>query len=117
MNRYNATIQQNASWVLNVTITDSGGTAKNLTGYTGKSQIKSAYGASAVLAEPTVTITDAANGKLEIKLTAAQTAALAVTVPGKLPVWDVLISNTENTLTFRILEGNVTVTPGVTVWS
>jgi len=121
MRKYNAEIQQNASWILNIQVTDSGGTPMNLTNYTGKSQIKPAYGSSIVLASPTVTITVPLEGRIKIELTATQTALLEPTPTtckaNELPVWDVLISNQDNTYTPRILEGTVTITPGVTVWS
>jgi hypothetical protein len=119
MARYNITIQQNASWELNVTVNDSAGTPVNLTGWTGQSQIKSSYGSSTVLASPTITITNAATGKLKISLTEAQTETLTATTSRtiNLPVWDALIANSGETVVLRILEGTATVTPGVTVWS
>jgi hypothetical protein len=124
---YNPIIQQNATWEITLTLKnpspDGGitpGTPFNLTGYTGQSQIKAADGS--VLASPTVTIMDTTNGVVKISMNITQTASLAATstaTPPKppLPVYDVLIANTDLSKVFRILGGSVTVNSGVTHWT
>lgn len=119
-NKYSPIIQQNASWIITLTLKDSGGTPLNLTNWTGKSSIKTAYDGT-VLATPTVTITTPLQGAVTIQLTAAQTALLTPTPtqPNKTPapVWDVLLSNSDNSIVYRVLEGPVVVLPGVTKWT
>jgi uncharacterized protein involved in outer membrane biogenesis len=126
---YSPVVQQNATWEIQITITrpqpDPSLPALpfDLTTFTGQSQIKASYDAgAAVLASPVVTIVDPVNGKLKIFLSIAQTAALQATsikTPPNppLPVWDVLIANTDKSQAYSILSGNVTVKPGVTHWT
>src|ERR1039457_250047 len=98
---YSPVVQQNATWEIQITITRPDNTPLDLTTFTGQSQIKASYDAgAAVLASPVVTIVDPVNGKLKIFLSIAQTAALQATsikTPPNppLPVWDVLIANTD----------------------
>ena len=120
---YSPVVQQNATWEIQITITRPDNTPFDLTTFTGQSQIKASYDAgAAVLASPVVTIVDPVNGKLKIFLSIAQTAALQATsikTPPNppLPVWDVLIANTDKSQAYSILSGNVTVKPGVTHWT
>ena len=120
---YSPVVEQNATWEIQITITRPDNTPFDLTTFTGQSQIKASYDAgAAVLASPVVTIVDPVNGKLKIFLSIAQTAALQATsikTPPNppLPVWDVLIANTDKSQAYSILSGNVTVKPGVTHWT
>jgi hypothetical protein len=123
---YNPTIPNNATWGISVTILQppvapaTVGLPFDLTTYTGKSEIRSHDG-NTVLATCTVTITNAALGQLRCFLSLAQAALLhptsAVVSPKTaLPVWDVIIGNSDQSKVFRIVEGVVTVQNGVTHW-
>ena len=126
---YNPTIQQNATWEINMVIRnpspDGGvtqGSPFDLTNYTGQCQIKSAVDGT-VLTSPTVTIVDATTGKLSISTSITQNASLPVTSttnPPKppLPVYDALIGNADTPpRIIKILKGSVTVEGGVTHWT
>lgn len=119
---YNPIIQQYSTWEITLTLQNSDLTPFDLTDYTGKSQIRASFSDATVLTSPTVTITDPTHGIMKISLTLTQTSGLAPTATNcpsqaKLPVWDVLISNTDNSITFVVVAGSVTVIPGVTHWT
>ena len=119
---YNPVIQQNTTWEVNVTITNSDNTPFDLTSFTGQGQIKALPTDLIALAQLTVTVTSALAGKLKIHLPMTQAALLPVTsiaVPPKppLPVYDVLIGNTDKSQVFSILSGSITVKAGVTHWT
>lgn len=81
----------------------------DISGYTISSQLRRSYYSANVSANLICTITDAANGEVTLSLNAANTASLK---PGRY-LFDVLSKDTSN-VTSRILEGIITVTPGVT---
>jgi len=94
----------------------------NLLNYTGQSSIRATYDSTVALATPVVTITDAPNGVLKVKLDLVQSALLEVTPSPvtpkvKLPVWDILIGNADHSTVLVVLSGDVTVKPGVTHWA
>jgi hypothetical protein len=115
---YNPTIKQYSTWEINLSLKHADGTAFVLTDYSGRSQIRSAFSSDVILGSPTVTITNPTNGLVKVHLSIEQTAALSVTdvKVSPLPVWDVLIANTDQTKTFVVAQGRVTVEPGVTRW-
>jgi hypothetical protein len=120
MNKYNPIIQQNASWIITTIVNDATGHPIDLTNWTGESSIKAHYNDTTILLHPTITITNPTYGELTISLTDVQTATLRPTPPQPckhpLPVWDVLIANADRSIVYRILEGFITVLPGVTQW-
>lgn len=65
--------------------TDSAGTAIDITGWTFLAQIRESPGADLVLKAFNVTVTDAANGNLDITLSASDVADLEA---GRLLSWD-----------------------------
>ncbi|HEY5688362.1 MAG TPA: hypothetical protein VIS27_08670 [Yeosuana sp.] len=83
--------------------------AVNLVGYNVSSQMRKSYYAANSSANLTCAITDATNGEITIFLSKDTTANLS---PGRY-VFDVLLEDDEAANT-RILEGIITVTPGVT---
>lgn len=89
----------------------------NLTGWSGKSQIRASADATAVLAEFTVTISDQAvtPGGVLLVLTPAQTAALPATASPTVPaaIWDVQLTNGAGEIR-TFIRGAVTVTREVT---
>ena len=114
---YNPTIQQYSSWEIFLFLHNPDGSPFILTDYSGESQIRPAYGSATILASPTVTVTDPTNGAIKVHLTKEQTALLSPAAHGAaLPVWDVLLSNTDTSDTFVVAQGRVTVIPGVTQW-
>ena len=105
----NLLIEQGTSFATTITLDDVNGVAFDLTGYTGKSQIRKSYYSVNAAANLNITIVDAANGNTLITLDAANTANI---FPGRY-VYDVKMIDSANTTT-RILEGIITVTAGVT---
>jgi hypothetical protein len=121
MTTYNPTIKNNETWTLPITINQAGGAPFNLTNYTGKSQIRSADGLT-VLATPVVTITAPLLGQLTVVLSLAQAALLrptSTTTPPKspLPIWDVIVGNSDQSNVFEVVSGEITVKAGVTTWT
>jgi hypothetical protein len=80
----------------------------NLTNYGLSAQMRKHATATGVTTF-TTSFYDAANGKIQIGLSTAQTASLK---PGRY-VYDVVITNTSNKME-RVVEGMVLVSPGVT---
>ena len=106
--RLNLTIEQGSTFSRVVTITNSEGNPVNITSSTFSGQIRKRYGSTDVEATFTCIVTDGANGKLSVQLTAEQTAACST---GDL-VYDIEWYNSNNTA--RLLEGTATITPEVT---
>ena len=103
----NLFIDQGSNVLVTILVTDATGTARNITGYTGRGQLKRSYYSTTNTAF-TITISNT-EGEVNLSLTADQTANLKY---GRY-VYDVeLVSNTYNVE--RILEGIVTVYPEVT---
>ncbi len=103
----NLTINARESFSRDLDILSAGGGPVNLTGYSGASHIRkhTDSGLSAVMA---VGITSAADGKLRLSLTDAQTAGLT---PGR-HVYDVLLTKPSGSKLIAV-EGSVLVRPGI----
>ncbi len=101
-------VEQYASFSTTVNVEDSNGDAINLSGYTAASQIRKSY-YSSIANSFTTTITGIANGEITLAMTAANTALLT---PGR-SLFDLVITAPNGTKT-RVVEGIVTITPGVT---
>jgi hypothetical protein len=119
---YNAVVQQNATWEVTLTMTNPDGSPFILTDFTGQSQVKTTYDSVSVLTSPVVTIVSALEGKLKVHMSLVQTALLPITSTSQppkppLPVYDVVIGNTDKSRVFVVLSGNMTVKPGVTEWT
>lgn len=104
---YNLVMEQGSTFNTVVTYADSSGVASDLTSYEVSCQMRRSY-YSANSTSITSVITAPEDGEITLSLTPAQTANVR---PGRY-VYDINIS-TAGTVT-RILEGIVTVTPGVT---
>jgi hypothetical protein len=102
----NLVIDQRTDYSTSINLTDDDGNVVDLTGYTANSQIRKTHTSSSSVSFTTTV--SGTQGLIILSLTDTQTANL---VPGRY-VYDVLI--TSGSLTSRILEGIVTVTPGVT---
>lgn len=104
----NLAIDQGTTYTVTITVTDDTGTARNLAGYTARSQMRRSYYTTANTAF-TANIDNPSVGEIELSLTSTQTSSLK---PGRY-VYDVeLVSNT--TTVERIVEGIVTVYPEAT---
>lgn len=104
----NLAIDQGTTYTVTISVTDNTGSARDLTGYTGRAQLKRSYYTNTNTAF-TVTIDNPGEGEIDLSLTATQTSGLKA---GRY-VYDVeLVSNT-NTVE-RIVEGIVTIYPEVT---
>ena len=105
----NLTIDQGTTYSVSIAVNDDTGSARNLAGYTGRSQMRRSYYSSSNTAF-TVVITNPANGEITLNFTAAQSANIKA---GRY-VYDLELVNS-NTLTVeRVVEGIVTVYPEAT---
>ena len=106
----NIFIDCGADFTTTVSVTDSSGSALNLTNYTAAAQIRKTYESSSATVAFTVAFNaDRTTGKLDISLTGAQTAAIS---QGRY-VYDVLITSGASAKT-RVVEGIATFNPRVT---
>jgi hypothetical protein len=105
---YNFTLDQGSTFSRQLTVEDNN-TAMDLSGYTGRMQMRSTHDSSTIALSFTVTIANAAQGKLNITASATSTAALTQGIY----VYDLEIESSAGTVT-RLMEGNITVTPEVT---
>ena len=105
----NLIVDQGSAFSSTITVEDSSGNAVNLTNYTYAGKIKKNYDSSTAVAFATPT-TPGTSGQITITLTDTQTKAIE---PGRY-VYDVEITSNGG-VTTRVLEGQVEVTPGVTL--
>lgn len=104
---YDIAIEQGATWSRVFTYTEDDGTTPiNLTGYTGRAQIRRSP-MGRLLADFTVSINGAA-GEVTLSLTATQTAELYED-----GVYDIELVNGATVI--RLVQGKVTVNAGVTL--
>jgi hypothetical protein len=105
----NLTIDQGTTYTASITVSDDAGLVRDLTGYTGRSQMRRSYYTTSNTAF-TVTITAPLTGVVTLGLTSAQTT----NVKAGRYVYDLELVNS-NTLTVeRVVEGIVTVYPEAT---
>lgn len=110
---YNFTIDQGSTWTLQLVYNNPQGAPINLTGYTARMQIRSKSNSpTAVLTLNTggqgITITGP-TGTLDLIATDEQTGA----IPAGFYVYDLELSN--NGVITRLIQGQVTVSPQVTL--
>ena len=105
----NIFIDAGADFTTTVTVTDSTGSALNLTGYTHAAQIRKSYDSTSATVAFTTATTDASGGKFTLSLTNTQTAA----IPHGRYVYDAVITSGAGSKT-RVVEGIVTINPRVT---
>ena len=103
----NINIDQGSTFSTDIVLADKNGTVLDLTGYTGEAQLRKHYTSSTAV-DFDVTI-NATAGQITLGLSANTTNNI---VDGRY-VYDVEITDSSNVIS-RILEGIVTVTPGVT---
>lgn len=103
----NITIDQGTSFATTIDVTDEDGNVVDLTGFTGAAQMRRHY-TSGSASNFNVSIS-ADLGQVTLSMTANTTGNLA---PGRY-VYDCELTDTSGTVS-RLVEGIVTVTPGVT---
>lgn len=107
--KYNLTIEQGADFALSFTLEEDG-SAKDLSGYSARAQMRTKKSSTTVAVTFTCTITDSDAGKLKMALTNTQTAALS---PG-IYYYDLELFTASDANVTRLLEGTATVTAEVT---
>jgi hypothetical protein len=115
--RFDIVLEQGASFVLPLTLRHADNTAFDLTGYTGRGQIRKFHRSTSVIASFTVVMDVVpTTGKLTVSLTAVETAGIScgeeVTDEKSKYVYDLEIVSGGNVK--RILDGFVFVSPEVT---
>tara|TARA_B100000424_G_scaffold87625_1_gene65556 strand:- start:989 stop:1324 length:336 start_codon:yes stop_codon:yes gene_type:complete len=105
----NIFIDAGTDFTTTVTVTDSTGSAVNLSGYSHAAQIRKSYDSSSATASFTTTTSDASAGQFTLALSNSQTAA----IPHGRYVYDAVITSGSGTKT-RVVEGIVTINPRVT---
>ncbi len=106
--KYDFTLEQGSTFSREITVQDSG-SAMNLTGYQVRMQMRSTHDSSTIALTFNTSISNAAQGKIQISKAASDTAA----VEEGIYVYDLEIESGSSGVT-RLMEGNVTVTPEVT---
>ncbi len=110
--RANLQIDKGATFSSDVTVTDTDGTAFDLTGYTAASKMALGYTSTRTRVSLQASINgDPTTGIITISLTADQTKALEA--PARY-VYDVEITKTSDSTVTRVIEGIITVSPDVT---
>ena len=105
----NLSIDQGADYSAEVVVEDAAGNVANLTGYTVAGQIRKSYTSSTSI-NFGATVSNAAAGEITITLANSVTNGMKA---GRY-VYDVEITKTSSGEKTRVIEGQVTVTPGVT---
>jgi hypothetical protein len=103
----NLIIDQGTDFSAVIDVTDTSDNAFNLTGYSVAGQMRKNYASSA--ATTFVASQNGTSGQIALSLSSSETADLE---PGRY-LYDVEIRSAANTVT-RVVEGIVTVTPGIT---
>ncbi len=104
----NLSIDQGTTYTVTIGVTDATGSVRDLTGYTGRAQLRRSYYTNSNVSF-TVSIDNPVGGEIILFLTAVQTSNLKA---GRY-VYDVeLVSNTATVE--RVVEGIVTIYPEVT---
>jgi hypothetical protein len=107
--RYDLVIDQGSDFAIEFTVNESG-SAKNLTGYTARAQLRPTKSSSTLTATFLCGIATPANGKISMTLTNTVTTGLAA---GRY-FYDLEIFTSSDTLVQRLLFGEVTITQEVT---
>jgi hypothetical protein len=106
----NIIIDQGTTFSTTVTITNANGSVFNLSGYTAAAQMRKSYAAAN---STSFNVTIAANSQTGV-VTMEMAANVTQSLTAGRYVYDLETYSSSNTTVSRILEGIVTVTPGVT---
>jgi hypothetical protein len=107
--RYNLVIDQGSDFAINFTVKEDG-SAKNLTGYSARAQMRTSKTASSVAATFTCTISTPTNGTVTMSLPNGTSSALAAGTY----VYDLEIFTANNAIVTRLLQGSIDLTQEVT---
>ena len=107
--RYDLVIDQGSDFAIEFTVAEAG-TAKNLSGYSARAQLRAKKSSSSVSATFTCTIPTPANGKINMSLPNGTSAALTA---GRF-FYDLEIYTSSDAFVNRLLYGEVTLTQEVT---
>ena len=105
----NLSVDQGSDFSAEVVVEDSTGNVANLSGYIGAGQIRKTYTSTAAT-NFGVVVTNATNGLLTLTLANTVTNGMKA---GRY-VYDVEITKTSNGEKTRVVEGQLTINPGVT---
>lgn len=106
--KHNFTLEQGSTFNREITVQENS-QALNLTGYSARMQMRSTHDSSTIALTFTASVSNAAQGKIQLSASATNTAA----VEEGMYVYDLEIESGSSGVT-RLLEGQVTVTPEVT---
>ena len=109
----NLYLNQNETFISQLTLTDSNGVPYNLTSFSIAGTARRSYYSANTTINFTVSIINANNGIVQLSANAATTA----NVPAGNLVYDVLLRDTASNNITRVLEGQIFVSPGVTPYS
>lgn len=105
----NISIDQGSNFGSTVTVEGSDGITFNLSGYTARGQIRKSYTSSTAISF-SIAINSPTQGKIQLTLTAAQTAAMKA---GRY-LYDVEVVQTSSGQVTRVVEGQAEVNPRIT---
>jgi len=106
---YNLTIDQGSDFAIQLTLSEDN-SAKNLTGYAARAQMRSKKSDASSAADFTCTVVDAVLGKIKVSMANGTTSQLS---PG-IYYYDLELFTNEDGNVTRLIEGQVTVTQEVT---
>ena len=106
---YDLVIDQGSTFVIDLTIKESG-SAKNLTGYAARAQLRTTKTASAVAASFTCTNANPTSGVVKMELPATTSSAMAAGVY----FYDLEIHTANDAIVKRLIEGTATINQEVT---
>lgn len=105
----NLAIDQGTTYTVTIMVADNTGSARDLSGFTGRAQLKRSYYSTSNTTF-TVTIDNPSEGEILMSLTSTQTSSLR---SGRY-VYDLELVNSNTNAVERIIEGIATVYPEVT---
>src|SRR6056300_1876025 len=103
---YNLTIDQGSDFAIQLTLAEDG-SAKDLTGYSARAQLRSTKASTTISATFTCTVTNPSQGILKMELSNAVTTTLS----DGLYFYDLELYSSDDNFVTRLLEGRATVTP------
>ena len=104
-------LEQGTTFTTSLTLDDSYGSPYNLTDFTVKSYAEKSYYSANTTLVFTASVLDANNGVIQLAANSATTA----NVPAGRLVYDVMIKQTSTGVITKVLEGQIIVTPTVTI--
>lgn len=104
-------LNQGETFTTSISLDDQNGASYNLNSFAVASQMKKSYYSSNIVMTFNTTIADANNGVITMSANSAMTANIN---PGKY-VYDVVVKENSSGIVTRVLEGQIIVSPGVTL--